>query len=134
MKVKYPGDYQALLTVAGGRTPVSPRLEPEHIQLVQGWVDNKAIHLSREIREAMSAIYAEMKRKGFEVSPRRFVRWARAIVAEALLDGRTEPEMADLFSGSNVLWVKPEDMETVQKIVGQVQIQRRPFLFRPKQL
>jgi len=118
MKVKYPGDYQALLTVAGGRTPVSPRLEPEHIQLIQGWVDNKAIYLSREIREAMSAIYAEMKRKGFEVSPRRFVRWARAIVAEALLDGRTEPEMADLFSGSNVLWVKPEDMETVQKIVG----------------
>jgi len=118
MQVKYPGDYQSLLTVAGGRTPVRPRLEPEDIQLIQGWVDNKAIQLPREIQEAMSAIYAEMKRKGFEVSPRRFVRWARAIVAEALLAGRTEPEMADLYTGANILWVKPEDIETVQKIVG----------------
>ncbi|TFG49845.1 MAG: MoxR family ATPase [Anaerolineales bacterium] len=118
LQVKYPGDYQSLLTVAGGRQPVSPRLEPEDIQLIQGWVDNKAIHLTREIREAMSAIYAEMKRKGFEVSPRRFVRWARAIVAEALLAGRTEPEMVDLYTGANILWIKPEDMETVQKIVG----------------
>ncbi|MCK5794414.1 MAG: MoxR family ATPase [Anaerolineales bacterium] len=118
LQVKYPGDYKSLLTVAGGRTPVRPRLEPEHIQLIQGWVDNKAIHLSREIREAMSAIFSEMKRKGFEVSPRRFVRWARAIVAEALLDGRTEPEMIDLYSGANVLWINPDDAETVQKIVG----------------
>ena len=63
MQVKYPGDYKSLLTVAGGRKPVRPRLEPEDIQLIQGWVDNKAMHLPSEIREAMSAIYAEMKTK-----------------------------------------------------------------------
>jgi len=118
MKVKYPGDYKALLTVSGGRKPIQPRLSPEDIQLIQGWVDNQAMNLPQEICEAMSAIYAEMKRKGFEVSPRRFVRWARAIVTEAILDGRTDPEMGDLYTGANILWVKPEDKEKVQKIVG----------------
>jgi len=118
MQVKYPGDYEALLTVPGGRKPIQPRLSPEDIQLIQGWVDHQAMNLPLEIREAMSAIYAEMKRKGIEVSPRRFVRWARAIVAEAVLDGRTAPEMGDLYTGANILWVKPEDMEKVQKIVG----------------
>lgn len=118
MQVKYPGDYQSLLTVSGGRKPIQPRLDPEDIKLIQGWVDHQAMLLPQEIREAMSAIYAEMKRKGFEVSPRRFVRWARAIVAEALLSGRTAPDMGDLYTGASILWVKPEDMETVQKIVG----------------
>ncbi|NQS92063.1 MAG: MoxR family ATPase [Chloroflexi bacterium] len=118
MQVKYPGDYQSLLTVSGGRKPIQPRLDPEDIKLIQGWVDHQAMLLPQEIREAMSAIYAEMKRKGFEVSPRRFVRWARAIVAEALLSGRTAPDMGDLYTGASILWIKPEDMETVQKIVG----------------
>ena len=118
MQVKYPGDYQSLLTVSGGRKPIQPRLDPEDIKLIQGWVDHQAMLLPQEIREAMSAIYAEMKRKGFEVSPRRFVRWARAIIAEALLSGRTAPDMGDLYTGASILWVKPEDMETVQKIVG----------------
>ena len=118
MLVKYPGDYGSLLTVSGGRKPIAPRLDPEDIQLIQGWVDHQAMYLPQEIREAMSAIYAEMKRKGFEVSPRRFVRWARAIVAEAVLSGRTAPNMEDLYTGASILWIKPEDMETVQKIVG----------------
>jgi len=101
MLVKYPGDYGALLTVSGGRKPIAPRLDPEDIQLIQGWVDHQAMYLPQEIREAMSAIYAEMKRKGFEVSPRRFVRWARAIVAEAVLSGRTDPNMEDLYTGAS---------------------------------
>ena len=118
MNVKYPRDYKLLLSVFGGRKPIQPRLSPEDIQLIQGWVDHQAMNLPQEICEAMSAIYAEMKRKGHEVSPRRFVRWARAIVAEAVLDGRTDPEMGDLYTGANILWVKPEDKEKVQKIVG----------------
>ena len=118
MRVKYPGDYEALLDVAGGRKPIQPQLRPEVIQLIQGWVDHQALHLPWEIKEKMGAIYAEMKRKGMEVSPRRFVRWARAIVAEALLEGRTRPEMRDLYTGAYILWVDPDDREEVQKIVG----------------
>ena len=118
MRVKYPGDYESLLDVAGGRKPIQPQLHPEEVQLVQGWVDHQAQHLPREIKEKMGAIYAEMKRKGMEVSPRRFVRWARAIVAEALLEGRNTPEMMDLYTGAYLLWVDPEDRDEVQKIVG----------------
>ncbi|MFO7943472.1 MAG: MoxR family ATPase [Anaerolineales bacterium] len=118
MRVKYPGDYEALLDAAGGRKPIQPQLNPEEVQLIQGWVDHQALHLPREIKEKMGAIYAEMKRKGLEVSPRRFVRWARAIVAEALLEGRTRPEMRDLYTVAYLLWVDPDDREKVQKIVG----------------
>lgn len=118
MPVKYPGDYEGLLDVTGGRKPIQPQVSPEDVQLIQGWVDHQALHLPREIKEKMGAIYAEMKRKGMEVSPRRFVRWARAIVAEALLEGRTMPEMRDLYTGAYILWVDPDDREEVQKIVG----------------
>jgi hypothetical protein len=59
-----------------------------------------------------------MKRKGMSVSPRRFVRWARAIAAEAVINGRTTPEMRDLYTGAYILWINPEDMEQVHKIVG----------------
>ncbi len=118
MNVKYPRDYKSLLSVTGGRKPIKPRLSPEDIKLIQGWVDYQAMYLPQEICESMSVIYAEMKRKGFEVSPRRFIRWARAVMAKAILDGRTDPEMEDLYTGANILWVKPEDKEKVQKIVG----------------
>jgi MoxR-like ATPase len=118
MEVKYPGDYLALLDVKGGRKPVLPRLSPEDIQLIQGWVDYQALDLPREIREKMGEIYAEMKRKGMEVSPRRFSRWAKAIVAESLINGRTTPEMSDLYTGAYVLWVDLKDMDEVHKIVG----------------
>lgn len=118
MQVKYPGDYLSLLDATGGRKPVQPRLSPGDIQLVQGWVDYQALRLPREIKEKMGEIYAEMKRKGMEVSPRRFVRWAQAIVAEALINGRTTPEMRDLYTGAYILWVNLEDMEGVHKMVG----------------
>ena len=118
MQVKYPGDYLSLLDVTGGRKPVQPRLSPEDIQLVQGWVDYQALNLPRGIKEKMGEIYAEMKRKGMKVSPRRFVRWARAIVAEAMINGRTTPEMRDLYTGAYILWVNLEDMEGVHKLVG----------------
>jgi len=118
MQVKYPGDYLSLLDATGGRKPVQPRLSPSDIQLVQGWVDYQALRLPREIKEKMGEIYAEMKRKGMEVSPRRFTRWAQAIVAEALINGRTTPEMRDLYTGAYILWVNLEDMEGVHKMVG----------------
>ena len=118
MQVKYPGSYQTLLDVIGGRKPIQPQLSPEDIQLIQGWVDYQAMNLSREVKEKMGEIYAEMKRKGMKVSPRRFVRWARAIVAEAVINGRTTAEMRDLYTGAYILWVNPEDMEEVHKIVG----------------
>ena len=118
MQVKYPGDYLSLLDVTGGRKPVQPRLSPEDIQLIQGWVDYQAMNLPKEIKEKMGEIYAEMKRKGMKASPRRFVRWARAIVAEAVINGRTTPEMQDLYTGAYILWVNLEDMEGVHKLVG----------------
>lgn len=118
MQVKYPGNYQSLLDATGGRKPVQPRLSPGDIQLVQGWVDYQALRLPREIKEKMGEIYAEMKRKGMIVSPRRFVRWAHAIVAEALINGRTKPEMRDLYTGAYILWVDLKDMEQVHKLVG----------------
>jgi MoxR-like ATPase len=118
MQVKYPGNYLSLLDVKGGRKPVQPRLVPEDIQLIQGWVDYQAMKLPMEIKEKMGEIYAEMKRKGMKASPRRFVRWARAIVAEALINGRTAPEMRDLYTGAYILWVNLEDMEGVHKLVG----------------
>ena len=118
MQVKYPGNYQSLLDVMGGRKPVQPQLSPQDIQLTQGWVDYQAMKLPREIKEKMGEIYAEMKRKGMKVSPRRFVRWAHAIVAEAVVNGRTKPEMRDLYTGAYILWVDLEDMEPVHKLVG----------------
>lgn len=118
MQVKYPGDYLSLLDATGGRKPVQPRLSPGDIQLVQGWVDYQAMNLPREIKEKMGEIYAEMKRKGMEVSPRRFKRWAHAIVAEAVINGRTTPEMQDLYTGAYILWVDLKDMEGVHKLVG----------------
>jgi MoxR-like ATPase len=118
MQVKYPGNYQDLLGVTGGRKPVRPQLSPEDIQLIQGWVDYQAMRLPREIQEKMGEIYAEMRRKGMSVSPRRFVRWARAIAAEAVINGRNTPEMRDLYTGAYILWINPEDMEQVHKIVG----------------
>ena len=128
--VQYPDEYANLFDVAGGRRSIKTRIDKSDIMLVQGWVDYMTLSMPEEIKAGMLNIHDQIKKKGVSVSGRRFVRWANAVVASALLDGRDSPTQDDLFTGANILWVNIDEMDEVQKVVGALSDAEKGILVR----
>jgi len=128
--VHYPDEYADLFDVVAGRKPMQTRIDKADVMLVQGWVDYMTLSMPGEIKTGMLNIHEQLKKKGVAVSGRRFVRWMNAVVASALLDGRDTPTMDDLFTGANILWVNPDEMDEVHKVVGALSDAEKGVLVR----
>lgn len=110
----------------GGHANIATRLDPEEILLIQGYIDYMAKQMPDEIYRTMSSITKKLLENGIRPSPRRREVWARAVIAEYLL---TWPDNRDLdwtdidqyneslSVGANILWVEPEQRQSVSEIV-----------------
>jgi len=131
LKVNYPHadeDWLQLLGSDSGRRGIATRLDPEEIMLFQALVELRARELARPIQQAMNKVRKEWVRKGGVVSPRRFLGWARAIVAAALLEGSDAIQPRHLMVGQYILWTDLEDIPAVVQIVGGISDPERALL------
>lgn len=117
--VSYPSrsaDWASLVSRPAGRAPLQTHLDREDILLIQALVENQAQALPAEVTQAMLAIKEAMAQQDLRFSPRRFLGWARAAVALALLKG--EPvNPKHLTIGQHILWISPETIDQVRNIV-----------------
>jgi len=121
MDIQYPScrkDILAIMTAAGGTIPITAQLEPEDIVLVQALVQYMGMHLEAKLYDQMADIINELGGKGIQPSPRRLRGWARAVVAESFLAGRSQPTSKDLMVGQHILWISFDDADIVRKVVG----------------
>lgn len=110
--------WEALLTCPAGGLPIHTRLDPEEVLLLQGLVGLQATRLPPDVRARMVAIHRALVNKGLEISPRRFLAWARAATAAALLEGTGGITPSALAIGEHVLWITVEDIPLVAEVVG----------------
>lgn len=109
-------DWARMVTGASGRATIQTRLAKEEILLVQALVEIQAQQLPAEMAQAMVTIKAAMDKQALRFSPRRFLGWARAAVASAMLSG--EPlSVRHLAIGQHILWIAPDTVDTVRNIV-----------------
>lgn len=134
IKVEYPQrdqDWKKLLIASGGRTPIQTKLDPEEIMLVQALVEMMVDELPEKVVEAMNEVRRALRDKGYMISPRRFLGWARAAVASALMRSGSlvAPEIKDIAIGKHILWMDEPDIEEVSQIVLGISDKNRALLF-----
>ncbi len=108
--------WRAMVSRAGGRSPIQTRLDKEEILLFQALVEKQALELPEAVVQGMLAIKEAMDQKDLHFSPRRFLGWARASVALASLLG--EPlSPRHLAIGQHILWIDPDQIDEVRNLV-----------------
>lgn len=129
LELQYAEDEESVFEMfraKGGRACIRTKLDPEEILLLQAYVDYMSKQMPEEIYRTMTAITHKLTENGIRPSPRRREVWARAVVAEYLMnwpDGKAL-DMSDidqynesLSTGANILWVEPEQRGAVSEIV-----------------
>lgn len=130
-EVSYPsrqGDWERLLHSEGGRRPISTRLNPEEIMLMQAYVEHRAMSLPDDVRTRMVRVRAKLSKDGIPISPRRFRGWARAATACSMLKGEQEVSSKSLLIGQHILWIGLEERDAVRNIVAQISDPERQVL------
>lgn len=115
-----PGDWERLLHSEGGRRPISTRLIPDEIMLVQAYVEHRAMSLPDDVRNRMVRVRTKLSKDGIPISPRRFRGWARAATACSLLKGEQEVSSKSLLIGQHILWIGLEERDAVRNVVAQL--------------
>jgi len=69
------------------------------------------------VRDAYPELVVKLRHAGMEISDRRAVRLQRVIAASALLSGRMESRVSDLWILRHV-WDRVEQIEVIESIVG----------------
>jgi len=123
-----PGDWEQLLHSAGGRRPISTRLDPEEIMLVQAYIEHRATALPEDVNARMVRIRSRLSKDGVPVSPRRFRGWARAATAYSMLKGELEVTSKSLLIGQHILWIGLEERDGVRNVVAQLSDPERQIL------
>lgn len=130
-EVSYPPreeHWEQLLDSPGGRRPITTRLCPEEILLVQAFVERRAMSLPDEVRARMVSVRSKLGKEGIAVSPRRFRGWARAATARSILRGEAEVTARSLLVGQHILWIGLEERDTVRNVVAQISDPQRQIL------
>ena len=123
-----PGDWAQLLRSNGGRRPISTRLSPEEIMLVQAYIEHRAMALPEDVSARMVRIRAKLSKDGIPISPRRFRGWARAATAHSMLRGEPQVSSKSLLIGQHILWIGLEERDAVRNIVAQLSDPERQIL------
>ena len=123
-----PADWEQLLGSAGGRRPIQTRLAPEEILLVQADVELRSMSLPHDVRSRMVRVRSKLDKDGIPVSPRRFRGWARAATAQSLLRGEAAITAKSLLVGQHILWISPEEIDSVRNVVAQISDPERQIL------
>ncbi len=130
-EVSYPGrpqDWERLLSSEGGRRPITARLAPEEILLVQALVEYRAMQLTEPVKSRMVRVRTKLNKDGIPVSPRRFRGWARAATAYSMLKGEKKASSKSLLVGQHILWIGLEERDNVRNIVAQISDPERQIL------
>lgn len=129
LELDYSEDESDILNMfkaKGGHANISSRLDPEELLLIQGYIDFMSKQMPDEIYRTMASITRKLLENGIRPSPRRREIWARAVIAEYLLTWQDNRSLdwndIDQFNeslsvGANILWVEPEQRQTVSEIV-----------------
>lgn len=123
-----PGDWERLLHSEGGRRPISTRLSPDEVMLMQAYVEHRAMSLPDDVRTRMVRVRAKLSKDGIPISPRRFRGWARAATACSMLKGEQEVSSKSLLVGQHILWIGLEERDAVRNIVAQLSDPERQIL------
>lgn len=130
-EVSYPNrpqDWSRLLRSEGGRRPISTRLDPQEIMLVQAYIEHRATDLPEDVIARMVRIRARLSKEGIPISPRRFRGWARAATAHSMLRGEQEVSSKSLLIGQHILWIGLEERDQVRNVVAQLSDPERQAL------
>jgi MoxR-like ATPase len=123
-----PGDWEQILHSDAGRRPISTRLDPEEIMLVQAYIEHRATALPDDVNARMVRIRSKLSKDGIPVSPRRFRGWARAATAHSMLKGEREVSPKSLLIGQHILWIGLEERDPVRNVVAQLSDPERQIL------
>ena len=123
-----PGDWAQLLHSDGGRRPISTRLDPNEIMLVQAYIEHRAAALPEDVSARMVRIRTKLNKDGIPISPRRFRGWARAATAHSMLKGEREVSAKSLLIGQHILWIGIEERDAVRNVVAQLSDPERQIL------
>lgn len=93
------------------------KLERPRVQLADLSLPEDEVKLPADLGEAFVEIRKGLAGEGIVPSDRRLHRSVRLLKASAYLEGRSKVEDSDLAVLANVLWDKPEQINTVKKIV-----------------
>lgn len=127
-----PDEMQALFTASSGRKPITVRIDPSDIILLQGVVEYISMNLPKAIIKLLVKTLTALKQKNVDPSPRRRLGWARAVVAEALLTGSKNVVNDHLLVGRHILWIDPKDRKAVDDVVSGVSSPERAAMIRAK--
>lgn len=106
---------------AGSSTHASITLE----ELYTMQREVRSVNISDNINELADNILCELRRKEIPVTDRIYFNFAPVVQAEAWLNGRDTVLPEDMQALINYLWDKPEQKETISKIIEQ--LTKNPF-------
>ena len=72
------------------------------------------------INELMENVLCELRRSGIHVSDRKYFGFTPIVKAKAYLNGNSEVSPKDLMVLKNYFWEKPNERETVEKILSDI--------------
>jgi len=98
-----PADWEKLLHSNGGRRPITTRLDPQEIMLLQAYIEHRATALPEDVIGRTVRIRTRLSKDGIPISPRRFLGWARATTACSMLKGEREVSSKSLLIGQHIL-------------------------------
>lgn len=93
------------------------QLERPRVKLADLSLPEEEVKLPADLGEAFVEIRNGLAGEGIVPSDRRLHRSVRILKANAYIEGRSRVEDSDLAVLANVLWDKPEQINTVKKIV-----------------
>ena len=128
-----PDQMTDLFSSISGRRPVTVKIDPAEIILLQGIVEYMAMNLPGAIVQVLVKALKTLQGKGINPSPRRRLGWARCVVAERLLDigkGAVTPD--HIVVGAHILWIDPKDKTEVEKVLFGLSSPERGMMIRSK--
>ena len=128
-----PDQMTELFSSISGRRPITVRIDPAEIILLQGIVEYMAMNLPGAIVQVLVKALKTLQGKNINPSPRRRLGWARCVVAERLLDigkGAVTPD--HIVIGAHILWIDPKDKGEVEKVLFGLSSPERGMMIRSK--
>lgn len=94
------------------------RITLDELQKMQQQVG--LIQVPAAVNEAMDDILCELRRKGVQISDRKYFGFTPIVQAWAWLEGRTEVQLPDLLALGAYLWTTPEELPQIEQVLKSV--------------